>query len=95
MVYLELLIEEWYAFLNDMQSEDIVRRCPWLNLAEMAVSSAGFQRVVIAGLSSLTFYIPGRTLRQLGTNQENRHFGRERFELPTFEDHTLQVYEYS
>ncbi|KAI8538416.1 hypothetical protein RHMOL_Rhmol09G0101400 [Rhododendron molle] len=35
MVYPELLIEEWYAFLNDMQSEDIVWRCPWLNLPEM------------------------------------------------------------
>ncbi|KAI8550534.1 hypothetical protein RHMOL_Rhmol06G0114600 [Rhododendron molle] len=78
-----------------LQSEDIVWRCPWLNLSEMTVSSAGFKRVVLAGLTSFTFYIPGRTLRQLGTNQENRRFGREHFELPTFENHNLLVYEYS
>ncbi|KAI8535787.1 hypothetical protein RHMOL_Rhmol10G0201200 [Rhododendron molle] len=95
MVYLELLIEEWYAFLNDMQSEDIVWRCPWLNLPVMTVNSAGFKRVVLAGLMSFTFYIPGRTLCQLGTSQESRCFGKERFELPTFDDHNLQAYEYS
>ncbi|KAI8551024.1 hypothetical protein RHMOL_Rhmol06G0152700 [Rhododendron molle] len=93
MMYLELLIEEWYAFLNDMQSEDIVWRCPWLNLPEMTVSSVGFKRVVLAGLTSFTFYIPGQTLRQLGTNQKNRCFGREHFELPTFDHHNLQAYE--
>ncbi|KAI8524695.1 hypothetical protein RHMOL_Rhmol13G0168400 [Rhododendron molle] len=78
-----------------MQSEDIVWRCPWLNLPEMTVSSAGFKRVVLAGLTSFTFYIPGQTLRQLGTTQGNRRFGREHFELPTFEDHNLQIYKYS
>ncbi|KAI8524696.1 hypothetical protein RHMOL_Rhmol13G0168400 [Rhododendron molle] len=61
----------------------------------MTVSSAGFKRVVLAGLTSFTFYIPGQTLRQLGTTQGNRRFGREHFELPTFEDHNLQIYKYS
>ncbi|KAI8572061.1 hypothetical protein RHMOL_Rhmol01G0169200 [Rhododendron molle] len=95
MVYPELMIEEWYAFLNDMQSEDIVWRCPWLNLPAMTVNSARFKRVIFAGLASFTFYIPGRTLRQLGTSQESRRFGRERFGLPTFDGHNLQAYEYS
>ncbi|KAI8563790.1 hypothetical protein RHMOL_Rhmol03G0136400 [Rhododendron molle] len=89
MVYPELLIKEWYAFLNDMQSKDIVWRSPWLNLPEMTVSSARFKRVVLAGLTSFTFYIPGWILCQLGTNQDNRRFGREHFELLTFDDHNL------
>ncbi|KAI8537837.1 hypothetical protein RHMOL_Rhmol09G0055100 [Rhododendron molle] len=95
MVYPELTVDIWYAFLNDMQSEDIVWRCPWLNLPAMTVKSAGFKRVILAGLTSFTFYIPGRTLRQLGRNQESRCFGRECFRLPTFDSHNLQAYEYS
>ncbi|KAI8568262.1 hypothetical protein RHMOL_Rhmol02G0184300 [Rhododendron molle] len=63
MVYPELTVDIWYAFLNDMQSEDIVWRCPWLNLPAMTVKSAGFKRLILAGLTSFTFYIPGRTLR--------------------------------
>ncbi|KAI8542627.1 hypothetical protein RHMOL_Rhmol08G0152200 [Rhododendron molle] len=42
MLYPELLMVEWYAFLNDMQSEDIVWRCLWLNLQKMTVNSTGF-----------------------------------------------------
>ncbi|KAI8550575.1 hypothetical protein RHMOL_Rhmol06G0117800 [Rhododendron molle] len=78
-----------------LQSEDIVWRCPWLNLPAMTVNSVGFKRVILARLMSFTFYIPGRTLRQLGRNQENRCFGRERFGLPTFDSHNLQAYKYS
>ncbi|KAI8542654.1 hypothetical protein RHMOL_Rhmol08G0154900 [Rhododendron molle] len=95
MVYPELMIEEWYAFLNDIQSEDIVWRCLWLNLPAMTVNSVGFKRVILAGLTSFTFYILGQTLRQLGRNQESRCFGRERFGLPTFDSHNLQAYQYS
>ncbi|KAI8559978.1 hypothetical protein RHMOL_Rhmol04G0219000 [Rhododendron molle] len=65
-------------------------------LAEFARDDCKLCRIPKSGdRSRFTFYISGRTLRQLGTNQENRHFGRECFELPTFEDHNLQVYEYS
>ncbi|KAI8572066.1 hypothetical protein RHMOL_Rhmol01G0169700 [Rhododendron molle] len=78
-----------------LQSEDIVWRCPWLNLPVMTVNSAGFKRGVLTGLTSFTFYILGRTLRQLGTSQESRCFGRERYELPTFDDCNLQCYEHS
>ncbi|KAI8568951.1 hypothetical protein RHMOL_Rhmol02G0240600 [Rhododendron molle] len=78
-----------------LQSENIVWRCPWLNLLVMTVNSAGFKGVVLAGLTSFTFYVPGRTLRQLGTSQESRCFGRERFELPTFDSHNMRAYEYS
>ncbi|KAI8542866.1 hypothetical protein RHMOL_Rhmol08G0173300 [Rhododendron molle] len=92
MLHPELLMVEWYAFLNDMQSEDIVWRCLWLNLQEMTVNSAGFKRVVIAGLTSFTFYIPEHILRQLRISQGNKRFGREHFELSAFNDHNLHVY---
>ncbi|KAI8555268.1 hypothetical protein RHMOL_Rhmol05G0161800 [Rhododendron molle] len=95
MLYPELLMVEWYAFLNDMQSEDIVWRCPWLNLQEMTVNSGEFKRVVIAGLTSFTFYIPRWILRRLGISQGNKRFGREHFKLPDFNARNLHVYRYS
>ncbi|KAI8572112.1 hypothetical protein RHMOL_Rhmol01G0173200 [Rhododendron molle] len=90
MLYPELLMVEWYAFLNDMQSEDIVWRCPWLNPQEMSVNSARFER--IAGLTSFTFSFPGHILDQLGISQRNKHFGREHFELPDFNARNLHIY---
>ncbi|KAI8535409.1 hypothetical protein RHMOL_Rhmol10G0171800 [Rhododendron molle] len=92
MSYPELLMVEWYTFLNDMQSEDIVWRCSWLNRQEMTVNSVGFERVVIAGLTSFTFYIPECILLQLGISQGNKRFGKEHFELPAFNACNLHIY---
>ena len=88
-----LVADEWFAFLNDMQNKDIVWRCPWLNLTEMTLCSAGYNRVVIAGLTSFTYYIPGRTLRQLGRSQGYHRYGAEDFELPVFDGWHLLDYE--
>lgn len=95
MVYPELSAVAWHVFLNEMYPKDLVWRCPWLNLPEMTVNSAGFERVMIAGLTSFTFYIPRRTLRQLRRSQENRRFGMEMFKLPEFNDNNLHIYGYS
>ncbi|KAI8529895.1 hypothetical protein RHMOL_Rhmol11G0010300 [Rhododendron molle] len=92
MLYPELLIKEWFAFLNDMQFEDIVWRCPWLNLPEMTVNSTGFERVVIAGLTGFTFYIPGCIFCQLGMSQGNQRFGTEDFEPLDFDAPKLHNY---
>lgn len=92
MVYPDLMVDEWFAFLNAIQPEDIIWRCPWLNLPAMTVFSAGFKRVVIAGLSFFTFYVPGRTLRQLGRTQGYKRFGAEEFELPVFDPWNLRCY---
>ncbi|KAI8555278.1 hypothetical protein RHMOL_Rhmol05G0162600 [Rhododendron molle] len=92
MLYPEREMLEWYVFLHDMQSDDIIWRCPWLNMHEMAVISASFERMVIAGLASFTFYIPGRTLRQLGMSQGLHKTGIENFQLSNFDIQTLHNY---
>lgn len=95
MLYSEIATEEWYAFLHDMQSEDIVWRCPWLNLPAMAINSASFQRMVIASLVSFTFYIPGRTLHQFGMSQGLHKARVETFQPPDFNARILHNYQCS
>lgn len=61
----------------------------------MTVTSAGFERVVIAGLASFTFYIPGRILRRLGMSQGNHRSGTEYFQPPDFDARNLYNYQCS
>ncbi|KAI8524814.1 hypothetical protein RHMOL_Rhmol13G0179200 [Rhododendron molle] len=85
----------WYMILHDMQCDDFVWRCPWLimpEMGQMAVNSAGFERVIIAGLASFTFYIPGRILHQLRTSQGLHRAGIEEFQLSDFNVPTLRDY---
>ncbi|KAI8560173.1 hypothetical protein RHMOL_Rhmol04G0235500 [Rhododendron molle] len=59
----------------------------------MAAHSDGFDRIVIAGLASFTFYIPGRILRQLGISQENNRVSTGNFRLPNFNAQILGGYQ--
>ncbi|KAI8568949.1 hypothetical protein RHMOL_Rhmol02G0240400 [Rhododendron molle] len=51
--------------------------------------------MVIAGLSSFTFYIPGRILRQLGISQGSHQAGVETFHVPAFTAQNLIGYEHN
>ncbi|KAI8542265.1 hypothetical protein RHMOL_Rhmol08G0125400 [Rhododendron molle] len=82
----------WSMILHDMQSDDFVWRCPWLIMPDMAVNTTGLERVIIAGLTSFTFYIPGRILRQLGISQGLHQAGIEEFHLPDFNVPSLREY---
>ncbi|KAI8530015.1 hypothetical protein RHMOL_Rhmol11G0021100 [Rhododendron molle] len=72
--------------------EEVDWRCPWQDLPDMAIHFAGFERMVIAGLTSFTFYIPGRMLRQLGLSQGQNRAGTEDFCIPNFSAQTLHEY---
>ncbi|KAI8542757.1 hypothetical protein RHMOL_Rhmol08G0164400 [Rhododendron molle] len=91
MLYLEIELERWFVFLNDLQLEEVVWRCPWLDLPNMVVHSAGFERMVITGLTNFTFYIPGRILRQLGLSQGQNCAGTEDFYIPNFNAQTKKT----
>jgi hypothetical protein len=69
MKYPEMDVEEWYEFMQQVQPTEITWRCSWLDLADMAIHSDGFDRMVIVGLTRFTFYIPGRILRRLSISQ--------------------------
>jgi hypothetical protein len=92
MRYPDMNADEWYTFMMEMRPEEIAWRCPWLGLEEMTVYSEGFDRVVIAGLTSFTFYIPGRVLRQLGIPQRMVCLTAGDFRLPNFNAQTLRGY---
>ncbi|KAI8534992.1 hypothetical protein RHMOL_Rhmol10G0140300 [Rhododendron molle] len=77
-------IEGWIRFMNEMSPQEIIWRHEELDIPDMAVNSAGFERMGIAGLSSFTFYIPGRILRQLGISQGSHRAGMETFHTPAF-----------
>ena len=93
MRYPEMGTADWVAFLRQMRSEEIVWRCDWLHLGEMALSSANYRRVVIPSLSQFTYYIPGRFLRQLGLVQENYKAGIEDLRLPHLTVQTVRAFE--
>ena len=59
----------------------------------MAVSNMGRQWMVLAGLTSWTFYIPNRILRQLGVRQVLPPVDPENFVLPNFNFATLRAYQ--
>ncbi|KAI8530075.1 hypothetical protein RHMOL_Rhmol11G0027000 [Rhododendron molle] len=84
MLYPEMSTEEWYTFMNEMSLHEIVLRHEALNIPDMTTNSVGFERVVIAGLSNFTFYIPSRILRQLGMSQNLNRVGVESFHIPAF-----------
>ncbi|KAI8547496.1 hypothetical protein RHMOL_Rhmol07G0200400 [Rhododendron molle] len=62
------------------------------NLQWQSTVAPGFERVIIAGLTSFTFYIPGRILRQLGISQGLHKAGIEEFHLPDFNVPSLREY---
>ncbi|KAI8542640.1 hypothetical protein RHMOL_Rhmol08G0153500 [Rhododendron molle] len=84
MLYLKMSTKEWIRFMNEQSPEEITWRHEVLDIPDMAVKSAGYDQVVIAGLSSFTFYIPGRILRQLGISQGSHRAGAESFHVPAF-----------
>ena len=95
MIYPEMLEGEWFVFMQQIAPSEIVWRHGALNIADMATNSAGFERMVIAGLSSFTFYIPGRILRQLGMSQGLVRAGEETFHIPAFSAQNLTGYEHN
>ncbi len=72
--------KEWNEFMEALALEEIFWRVPWLDLADMTFHSAGYDRVVIPGMTSYTFYIPGCFLHQLGVSP-----GRTRARIEGFE----------
>ncbi|KAI8568217.1 hypothetical protein RHMOL_Rhmol02G0180900 [Rhododendron molle] len=95
MLYPKMPMEDWYALMNNMSPHEIVWRHRALNILDMATNSAGFARMVIARLSSFTFYIPGRILRQLGMSQGLNRAGVEAFHVPAFTAQNLTGYEHN
>ncbi|KAI8549190.1 hypothetical protein RHMOL_Rhmol06G0007100 [Rhododendron molle] len=88
-------IYEWYTFMNEMSPHEIVWRHEALNIPDMATNSAGFERMVIVGVSNFTFYIPGRILRQLGMSQGLHRAGIVNFHIPAFTAQNLVGYEHN
>lgn len=82
----------WLSFLSLLSGEDIFWRCLWLSLPDMAIRNMGTQRMVLAWLSSFTFYIPSHILRQLGIRQRILFGSPEEFEMPRFRAATLEAY---
>ena len=80
----------WRETMADIGIHSIVWRGYGLDIEYSAVQTAGFYRMVIPGMKSFTFYIPMRTLRQLGVNQEVPADDSVIFELPGFNVRTLQ-----
>lgn len=95
MIYPEMSEEGWFAFMQQIIPNEIIWRHRALDIADMATNSAGFERIVIAGLTSFTFYIPSRILRQLGISQGLHRAGTEAFHLPTFTAQNLARYEHN
>ncbi|KAI8574625.1 hypothetical protein RHMOL_Rhmol01G0368700 [Rhododendron molle] len=95
MLYPEMSTEDWHAFMSRLAPHEIVWRHGALDIPDMAMNSAGFERMVIAGLTSFTFYIPGRILRQLGISQGLNRAGVESFHLPEFTAHNLTGYKHN
>ncbi|KAI8568261.1 hypothetical protein RHMOL_Rhmol02G0184200 [Rhododendron molle] len=57
MLYPEMPTAEWVRFMNELPSEEITWRHEELGILDMAVKSAGYERVVIAGLSSHSTFL--------------------------------------
>ncbi|KAI8572064.1 hypothetical protein RHMOL_Rhmol01G0169500 [Rhododendron molle] len=51
--------------------------------------------MVIVGLSSFTFYVPGRILWQLGISQGTHRAGMETFQILAFTAQNLTGYEHN
>lgn len=47
--------KQWF---ESLASEDVVWRCPWYDLPDMTSCNMNFLRVMLTGLSKITFYIP-------------------------------------
>ena len=95
MIYPEMSEEDWFVFMQQITPNEIVWRHGALDIADMATNSAGFERMVIAGLTSFTSYIPGRILRQLGISQGLHRAGTEAFHIPAFTAQNLIGYEHN
>ena len=83
----------WVQVLSRLTDEVICWRLTWLDLPDMAISNMGRQRMVLAGLTRWTFYIPTRILRQLGARQVLPSVDPEDFVIPNFNAATFGAYQ--
>ncbi|KAH7864514.1 hypothetical protein Vadar_030429 [Vaccinium darrowii] len=83
----------WTRVLSQLTEEVISWRLTWIDLPDMAISNMGRQRVILAGLTRWTFYVPNRILRQLGVRQVPPPAGPEDFVLPNFNVATFRAYQ--
>jgi hypothetical protein len=83
----------WVQNLSHLTEEVISWRLTWIDLPDMAISNMGRQRMVLAGLTRWTFYIPNRVLRQLGARQVLPPAGPENFVMPNFNVATFRAYQ--
>jgi len=83
----------WIQVLSLLSEEVISWRLTWIDLPDMAISNMGRQRVVLAGLTRWTFYIPNRILCQLGARQVPPSAGPEDFVIPNFNVATFRAYQ--
>ncbi|KAH7839767.1 hypothetical protein Vadar_008555 [Vaccinium darrowii] len=83
----------WIRVLSQLTEEVISWRLTWIDLPNMAISNMGRQRVILAGLTRWTFYIPNRILRQLGARQVLPPAGPEDFVIPNFNVATFRAYQ--
>jgi hypothetical protein len=84
-------VQGWFRVLSQLTEEVITWRLTWLNTPVMSVSNMGRQRMVLAGLTCWTFYIPNRILRQLGVRQTV--LPPENFVVPNLNFATFRAYQ--
>jgi hypothetical protein len=83
----------WAQVLSRLTEEVICWQLIWLDLPDMAISNMGRQRMVLAGLTRWSFYIPNRILRQLGARQVLPPADPENFVIPNFNAATFRAYQ--
>jgi hypothetical protein len=84
-------VHGWFRVLSRLTEEIIAWRVAWLDSPAMTTSNMGRQRVILAGLSCWTFYIPNRILRQLGVRQKIPP--SENFVMPNHNFATFRAYQ--
>lgn len=62
-------VEGWKQWFSTLMANDINWLCSRSVVPDMAIKNMNFKRMAIVGLTSFTFYIPCRFLRQLGNDQ--------------------------
>ena len=84
-------VDGWVQQFAHLSQETITWQVWWSEVPGMAVSNMRYQRMVIAGLSCWTFYIPYRVLRQHGIRQVVPP--TEDFVAPNFNAATFRAYQ--
>ena len=86
-------VEGWFGLLSGLTEEIITWRINWLNAERMSISNMQRHRMVLAGLSGWTFYIPYRIMRQFEVRQDLPPVDPENFVMPNFNHASILAYQ--